>query len=197
MTELETKVAALEGWCDSLKANIIAELTREVEKENGKCMAIEIGVYGGRSLLALGWYLNPPSHVFGVDPYSVDASLESEKEEENIDWWKELDHEKIKRGAFEGIREKQDVISLLVMKSREACELFDDCCFDVIHQDGNHSEEVSCEEVEMWCDKLKEGGWWIMDDVDWKSTLKAQELLVSKGFVEIENHRSWSIYQKL
>jgi hypothetical protein len=83
------------------------------------------------------------------------------------------------------------------MKSREACELFDEACFDVIHQDGNHSEAVSCEEVEMWCDKLVDGGWWIMDDVNWESTTKAQHLLVSKGFVEIEHHGGWAVYQKL
>jgi hypothetical protein len=197
MTPLEEKVASLEGWCDLSKANIIAELTREVELEHGKCLALEIGVYGARSLVALGWYLKAPSHVFGVDPYTVEASLESEQVKENREWWANLDHEKIKQGAFEGIREKQDVISLLVMKSKEACELFDDCCFDVIHQDGNHSEEISCQEVEMWTDKLRDGGWWIMDDVNWKSTGKAQELLVTKGFVEIEHHGTWALYQKL
>jgi len=197
MSPLEKKVASLEGWCDFSKATILSELTHEVEKEKGKCIALEIGVYGGRSLVALGWNLKPPSHVFGVDPYTVEASLESEKDKKNIDWWKQLDHEKIKQGAFEGIREKQDVISLLVMKSREACELFEDDCFDVIHQDGNHSEDISCEEVEMWSDKLRDGGWWIMDDVNWQSTTKAQHLLVSKGFVEIEHHGGWAVYQKL
>jgi hypothetical protein len=196
MTPLEKKVASLEGWCDYSKATILSELTRDVEKEKGKCMALEIGVYGGRSLVALGWELKAPSHVFGVDPYTVEASLESEKEKANIDWWKQLDHDKIKRGAFEGIREKQDVISLLVMKSREACELFGNYCFDVIHQDGNHSEEISCQEVEMWCSKLKVGGWWIMDDVNWGSTARAQQLLTTKGFIQTEHHGGWAIYQK-
>lgn len=197
MTSLEKKVASLEGWCDSVKANTLAKLTHDVEKEKGKCMALEIGVYGARSLVALGWELKAPSHVFGVDPYTVEASLESEEGKENREWWSQLDYEKIKKGAFEGIREKQDVISLLVMKSREACELFENYCFDVIHQDGNHSEDISCEEVEMWSKKLKVRGWWIMDDVNWKSTERAQQLLTTKGFIQTEHHGGWAVYQKL
>jgi hypothetical protein len=196
MASLEKKITSLEGWCDVKKAKILSELTSKIERTNGKCTALEIGVYGARSLVALGWHLKAPSHVFGVDPYSVKASLEGEQDKSNIEWWSKLDHQKIKQGAFDAIREKQDVISLLVMKSDEASKLFANYSFDVIHQDGNHSEEISCNEVHTWCDKLKVGGWWIMDDVNWLSTTSAQSLLASKGFLEIDHYGNWAIYQK-
>ena len=85
---------------------------------------------------------------------------------------------------------------MLVMTSAQASKLFTDGLFDVIHLDGNHSEETSCMDVELWFSKLKKGGYWIMDDANWETTQKAINLLKEKGLVEIENYKEWSIYIK-
>ena len=193
---LENKINSMEGWCTGFKANIISNLTKKIQDNNGSCTAVEIGVFGGRSLLALGYQLNQPSHVFGVDPYSAQESLNHQVEQANINYWSKIDYDKIKNGAFNGIREKQDVISMLVMTSAQASKLFADELFDVIHLDGNHSEETSCMDVELWFSKLKKGGYWIMDDTHWETTQRAINLLKEKGLVEIENYKEWSIYIK-
>jgi predicted O-methyltransferase YrrM len=193
---LENKINSMEGWCTGFKANIISNLTKKIQDNNGSCTAIEIGVFGGRSLLALGYQLNQPSHVFGVDPYSAQESVNHQIEQANINYWSHVDYNKIKNGAFNGIREKQDVISMLVMTSAQASKLFADGLFDVIHLDGNHSEETSCMDVELWFSKLKKGGYWIMDDANWETTQRAINLLKEKGLVEIENYKEWSIYIK-
>ena len=194
---LENKINAMEGWCTGFKANIISNLTKKIQDMNGSCTAIEIGVFGGRSLLALGYQLNQPSHVFGVDPYSAQESVMHQKEEANKNYWSKIDYDKIKNGAFNGIREKQDVISMLVMTSIQASKLFTNELFDVIHLDGNHSEETSCMDVELWFNKLKKGGYWIMDDTNWKTTQRAINLLKEKGLVEIENYKEWAVYRKM
>lgn len=200
---LENKINSLEGWCSIEKATILSNLTKQIENENGVCTGLEIGVYGARSLVALGWELHQPSHIFGIDPYSSQASTEYEINTINRDWWSNIDYNKIKNGAFDGIKDKRDVISILVMKSNEANKLFNDNLFDVIHQDGNHSDEIACMEVDMWHNKVKKGGYWIMDDIDWNvsmnnlQTVQAYSKLLEKGFIEIGNYKKWAIFRKL
>jgi hypothetical protein len=66
---------------------------------------------------------------------------------------------------------------------------------DFLHQDSNHSEENTCEEVELYWNKLKEGGYWIFNDADWPTAQKAQKLLLSKGYTEHYNaNDKWKVY---
>jgi hypothetical protein len=67
---------------------------------------------------------------------------------------------------------------------------------DFLHQDSNHSEEISCEEVELYHSKVKPDGIWCFDDTDWSTTKKAQQLLLTKGYTEVYNAVSWKIYRK-
>ena len=81
-------------------------------------------------------------------------------------------------------------------------ELFLDGEIDVLHQDGNHSEESSSREVELWLSKMKPGGIWIMDDIDWKvgdkvGTAKAQGMLLQNGYVEVENYGGWAVFKDI
>ena len=74
----------------------------------------------------------------------------------------------------------------------------------MLHQDGNHSEEMSCLDIELWSNKIKKKGYWLMDDTNWPTTQKAQKLIITKGFIEIDvdngfgkiEGREWKLYQK-
>ncbi len=47
----------------------------------------------------------------------------------------------------------------------------------MLHIDGNHSEEVSCADVNLWLPLVVKGGHIWMDDIHWESTKKAQAIL--------------------
>ena len=86
---------------------------------------------------------------------------------------------------------------LIRAKSSEVYEKFTDESIDFLHQDSNHSEKISCEEVELYHKKVKKNGIWVFDDTNWDTTKKAQELLVSYGYEEIYDSGTWKVYKRI
>ena len=66
----------------------------------------------------------------------------------------------------------------------------------VLHQDSNHSEAISCAEVEQWTPKLARDGYWIADDTDWATTQRAQRRLHELGFEVVEDHVQWKVLRR-
>lgn len=135
----------------------------------------------------------------GVDPWLPMASTANYKPDDpNYRWWSALDHEAIYRCVVSALQEYKLHAFADVKRcySRDAAEAFADESIDVMHQDANHSEPTSCEEVELYHNKVKHGGFWVMDDTDWVSTNKAQNLLLSKGYTLFEDHHKWRIYRR-
>lgn len=192
---IETAIPALPGWCSVDKAKRIARLCADRRLRVG----VELGVFGGRSLvaMAIGCACNGFGRVDGIDPYEKQASLEGTNSKENDHWWSELDYDDVMQHAVRGIEQNAlgPYTCLLRMKSIEAVDRYEDGSVDVMHQDSNHSEEVSCAEVRAYAPKIALGGFWIMDDIDWSTTKRAQELLVEIGFQRIEEHGGWALYQ--
>jgi len=51
---------------------------------------------------------------------------------------------------------------------------------DILHIDGNHEEESSCKDVELYLPRVKKGGYVWFDDANWHQTQKAINLLQNK-----------------
>jgi hypothetical protein len=84
----------------------------------------------------------------------------------------------------------------LRQRSDAAVGGFENGSIAVLHQDSNHSEQISSAEVELWTPKLRPGGYWIADDTDWITTRRAQGLLAEKGFAVVEEHANWKVFCK-
>jgi hypothetical protein len=187
------------GWCTPEKGRRMARLVYESQAR----ICVELGVFGGRSLLALaaGLAVDTEGHVWGADPYDRAASLEGTNAPENNEWWGNLDHAAIEKAAREAI----GASGLQRFVSLEKCKSMDDAFMakfpigtvDVLHQDANHSEETSAAEVRVWAPKIRLGGYWISDDIDWATTKAAQNLLDALGFKLLEDHGSWAIRQRV
>ena len=195
---IDKVVPTLQGWCSVEKARRLAEIVVEVNAKR----AIELGVFGSRSLypIALGGLVSG-AQVFGIDPWTKTDSLEGTHDRKNSDWWGKLDYEQVFGWAKAAVADF-DNVTLLRKRSDQVLELFLDGEIDVLHQDGNHSEESSSREVELWLSKMKPGGIWIMDDIDWKvgdkvGTAKAQGMLLQNGYVEVENFGSWAVFKDI
>ena len=85
-----------------------------------------------------------------------------------------------------------------VMRERSdvAIRQVEDASVAVLHQDSNHSEQISSAEVMLWTPKLRSGGYWVADDTDWVTTRRAQALLLQKGFALLEDHTTWKVFRK-
>ena len=181
------------GWCTPEKALKIVEV---VLTHNPK-VCVELGVFGGRSLLPIAVAAGEEATVIGVDAWAALASLEGTNNKANDDWWKTIDYDHF----FKYTRQLLDShgcqsTQLWRDKSVNVSHKFADTSINLLHQDSNHSEEVSCAEVELYWNKVSPGGIWIFDDTNWPTTHKAQTLLESKGYACLHDSGSWKLYQR-
>jgi len=193
---VESVIPALHGWTTVDKGARMAEIVVEA----ASARSVELGVFGGRGTisLAIGHDAIGAGEVLAIDPWEAAASLEGENSRENDEWWGKLDHEAIYASCLEALR-ASDVerwCRVLRERSAEAVRRVSDASVAVLHQDSNHSEAVSCAEVEQWVPKLRRDGWWIADDTDWATTQKAQARLVELGFRAVEDYGNWKVFRR-
>lgn len=173
-------IIPLEGWCTPQKAHHIAG----VIIENGCENFVEIGVFGGRSLIAAAHTFKflGRGTAWGIDPWSNEAALEYMTEQEYIERWGKMDLEKIYTAFITTIINHKLTKHCIWIRERseKAVRIFEMESIDMIHIDGNHSEEISTLDVQLWLPKLRRGGFLVMDDTDeneWPSTQKAVRML--------------------
>ena len=196
-TEINTIIPTLEGWCTTEKAKRMAEwvLDHQVQK------CVEIGVFAGRSLIAVALalkHLNRGGEIHGIDPWSVPAALEGKNHTDNDKWWGKIDFEHFYFYTLNKIKEYHlhPYTVIIRSKSIDAAKNYLLSSLDLVHIDGNHSEETSVLDVKLWCPKIKSGGALIFDDCDWETTKKAQQIVLDLGMVLKEDYVKWRIYVK-
>ena len=184
----------LHGWCTLEKALALAELILEIIQRK----VIEIGVYGGRSLIPMALALHQVGHgkVYGIDPWSNQAALEGDVGKENADWWNTLDLEMIHRSCMSALRAEnlEDWAVILRCRSQDCVELFPGC--QILHLDGNHSELVSCRDLDLYLPALQADAYLWFDDADWATTSKAGARL-DQELTRIKQVGQCLLYQKL
>lgn len=188
-----------DGWCTVEKA---CAMFRLIESSKVKIdSAVELGVFAGRSLVALGLALQkcwPGARLVGIDAWCKDASQEGTNDQANADWWAAIDYDYFYKYAQNKLIENKihGTTTLMRGKSIDSVGKFADQSIALLHQDSNHSEEVSCAEVIAWVPKMKLNSLWILDDTNWPTTRAAQKLLTQHGFTEIADHTTWKVYIK-
>ena len=196
---IATELPKMEGWCDVEKGQRMARLIADI---GPGVRAVELGVFGARSLVCLGLAvrhcLNSQGTVDGIDPYSPAASCEGSSDRANSGWWAQVDYPTILRGARAAIirLDLDAIITLKLQRSQDVVHTYADASIDILHLDANHSPEASCWDVATWAPKMKAGGTWVFDDTNWPTTKVAQQRLASDhGFVLLEPHDNWAIYR--
>jgi predicted O-methyltransferase YrrM len=199
--DLDTRIDAilpdLVGWCTPEKGKRIARLVRDANTR----LCVELGVFGGRSLvaLALGVAQNGFGHVHGIDPFTKSAAVEGTNAKHDDAWWAEIDYEDVRRQAIHVVETNglAPYVTFVREKSMDVVDRYENGSIDVLHQDSNHSAEVSTAEVLAWMPKLRLGAFWIFDDIDWPTTRPAQQLLLQNGFHCVETYAQWALFQSV
>lgn len=194
---LPSNYESIHGWCTLEKAGTLMGLIYDCNSK----LAVELGVFGGRSLLAIGIAskkINPNSEVIGIDAWESQASLEGSNAKANDDWWANINYDEFYEYSKKLMitNNVDSVVKLWKCKSRDVASKFEDGSIDLLHQDSNHSEEISCEEVELYWNKVRVGGYWVFDDIDWPTTKKAQDLLLTKGYslLKVGSDNKWAVF---
>lgn len=164
-----------EGWTQPDKLKAIVDVILSTQPN----VCVEIGTFGGRSLIAQALALkqNGKGKVYGIDPWRIQDALEGETDSEAIKWWGKIDMEKILQGATDKVYQYgvEHYATLIRAPSQNVPILFPE--IDVLVIDGCHSEVASCRDVEMYVPRVNANGWIFFDDSNWPSTQKAQRLL--------------------
>lgn len=167
----------LDGWCSQEKADLIVNLIQEEKPE----IAVEIGIYGGRSLVPVAATMKKNDYgvIYGIDAWSNIIATEYQIGDVNDEWWQKVDLNKIKKRFFEFII-KYDLykqIKILEAPSRIVHTLFQS--IDYLHIDGSHSLLHASEDVILYATKVRNGGIIVMDDVNWNTVTPAVTILES------------------
>jgi predicted O-methyltransferase YrrM len=170
--EAEAKLA---GWCSREKALAIA---RTVLQERPKT-CVEIGVFGGRSLVPCAAALRHigAGEIYGIEAWSPAVAVENVTNAVNDDWWSKIDFAHVKQEfyRFVAAADLTRHVRLVEAPSARAVALFD--AIDFLHIDGAHSMINAAEDVILYARKVRRGGIVVFDDVNWTSTAPALELL--------------------
>lgn len=184
----------LEGWCSREKASRLIDLILESKPK----VVVEIGVFGGKSLvpMALALRYNKMGKIFGIDPWKESESIVG-MNDVNKEWWGSINHEAIYEGLVSRIAELklEEYSELIKATSEEAAPIPN---IDILHIDGNHSEETSLFDVHKWAPLVSHGGYIIFDDVTWGTTDKAVQWLDENcvKIAEFGGDNVWGIWKK-
>lgn len=187
-------IPTIQGWCTVEKGQHLAELV--VEQRPGLC--VEIGVYAGRSLVALALACrHVGGFAVGIDPWAQEANCDGwDKDDANRDWWSRVDMEPFYAQAqasisIFGLREH---CALLRTRAEPAAAVFAAGSVGLLHIDGNHSESAACRDVALYLPKLRPGGLLVFDDANWPSTMLAQRRL-AEACELLEDRTSYRVYR--
>lgn len=187
----------LEGWCTKDKALTMYNTILTIDKP----LCVELGVFAGRSLVAIAKASKKQNGIsYGIDAWSKEASLSGSNDALNDEWWGNIDYEHFYNYTKNVLKDANvdDICFILRNKTSDVIDRFKDNSIDFLHQDGNHSEEITTEEVNRWYNKVKLGGYWAFDDSDWPTTKNAQKLLITKGYKLLsENDGKWQLYKRV
>jgi FkbM family methyltransferase len=182
-------VPRMEGWCTERKALWLADLIGS----NGCKDVLEIGIFGGRSLIPMAMAvqsLGTGGRVLGIEAWSNSVAVATETTAENDDWWQKVDMKAIKTGFLSSVvrNDVADTVVVLEMSSDKAFAVIETLGigpFDLVHVDGSHSEEQALRDVRQWAPLVRPGGILVLDDILWPSVRAAREH-VRQTFADIE-----------
>lgn len=191
---ISTTIPSMHGWCSVEKACALSSLVLARKPKT----IVEIGVWGGRSLLPMAWAVkeNGTGGVIGIDPYDAKVSAESEFGD-NEQWWAEQDHGMIYRSFTSFIRnfKLEDIVTLAKVRSDE----FKPVPCELLHIDGSHTEQA-VRDAERYGPKVPLGGIVVCDDIMWVGggVLRAIDALEEMGFTERFrfSEQNWNVLQK-
>jgi predicted O-methyltransferase YrrM len=191
-------VPTMHGWSKETKCCAMAALIVAMKPR----LIVEIGVFAGRSLLPMAMamkHTNNPGKVIGIDPYSREESVKGEYGL-NSEWWGNLDHNPMHDLFLEFVKRfGLEAQVQLVKKPSDAVQPME---YDMIHVDGNHSEQA-LRDAERFGPKCSLGGIAVLDDLMWigGGPLRAIDALEDMGFVEAfritGDGECWNVMQRV
>jgi len=183
------------GWHSLAESNLYNNLIRSLN--NG--IIVEIGVYGGASLLGvIESCQQTNSHIYGVDPWEKISSANGMP---LVARKRKIYRRKIKkiRLNLEHIIQCEGYdknVTLVHDFSKNVAPTFKNGSVDVVFIDGDHSYDSVYEDLSLWLPKVKRGGTIWGDDFGWRSVQLAVHNFCANNNIKYQRvcgRRAWII----
>ncbi len=171
----------LEGWCSEEKALTLIDLTLELKPK----VCVDIGVFGGSSLIPVAATLKllGSGTIFGIDPWDrleCIQCFDPIRDAADFRWWFQLDYAYVYDSYIKAIKrlELEPYCITMTVTSQIAAPFIDH--IDLLHIDGQHSEQGFTSDVKAFLPKVRTGGYILLNDSLWENAQPAIELLLEQ-----------------
>jgi hypothetical protein len=196
MKDLIELIPKLPGWCDIPKAITLSNLV----VASGANTIVEIGVFGGRSAIAMmhGCRANGHGTVHCVDPWSAQASLEGQVQDVDREWWGKLNHDDIYNAFINAVSSFGVKPHCRVHRMKSEHFQISGQNIDIVHVDGNHGPDALKDTIK-YASLVKSGGYVVLDDLNWSGghVVQSAKWLLENGFIEMHPLGSGALFYKL
>ena len=196
-TPLHSRIAALvpsiSGWCSVEKANDLALAVIKLRSS----VTVEIGVFGGRSLLPMALAHAEQDHggVWAIDPWQAAASVEG-YDPVNAEWWSRVNHEALYQ-QFLGHLKAHGVEKFVKIVRGKSDNVTPPEVIDVLHLDGQHTDQT-VRDVERFASRVRPDGFVFVDDIHWSGggVERGVARLLTMGFTQIFVRDTGAMFQR-
>lgn len=169
---------SITGWCCQEKAERMMDLICEVKPET----CIEIGVFGGSSIYPTASALKFLNQgiVYAIDSWNTADCLEGYvSDDPNYLWWNHINLENVYLDFINMLDRWELKPYCMVMRTigLKALDQFVDESVDILHLDGNHTEDAALRDAQAYLPKVKKGGYIWLDDANWPTNHRALAFL--------------------
>lgn len=172
----------LSEWTSMDKANTLACLVIGLRP----ALTIEVGVWQGASLIpmALAHRAIGFGRVIAVDSWAFQASIEGQVSQDDVKWWKEVNHVEA-YNRFVTVLAEEGLSQFVEVVRARSEEYTPPDNIGLWHCDGNHGDQA-VRDVQKFAPKMASNGVIVMDDYDWRGggVRKACAALESAGWIE-------------
>ncbi len=174
-------LSSLEGWCSKEKAAAFIDLVLEVRPD----VCVEIGVFGGSSafpVLSALKYLGS-GQLIAIDPWDKIECIkyfDPIEDAAHLKWWGNLNISFIYYAYLNMLKKHELEAYVTTIRSTSEQAVIHIGEIDILYIDGNHNEEVSSRDVELYLPKVRPGGYIWYNDSLWKDRQEGIDLLLEE-----------------
>lgn len=187
------------GWCSHEKLLNFVDLVLEVKPD----VCVEIGVYGGASLLPVAYTLKFLKHgiVIGIDPWDFIEcirGLDSIKYEGAWRTWLSIPMDVVYYDFQQLVKrfKLDDYVYVYNTTSEKAADQIEPF-IDILHIDGSHSEYASTRDIQLYLPKVRSGGYIWLTDAIWIERGEAVDLLLEEcDVVKLIDDQACMLFKK-
>ena len=182
----------LGGGCPLSKSFLMSYLTLEFNLRN----YVEIGVYRGRSFFPMAYSVQLTGGIaYGIDPYEYQAAKEYDLAEDISisvnNFMASLDFPEI-YNVVKNLQQElglSDNSEIVRQPSSQAIEYFqqNNITIDMLHINGNHDTMQVMEDIDLYLPFVRNGGFVVMDDINFDSVKPAVNRLKRKFDIVFNN----------